>query len=210
MFRGSPQTFATDAKALAWASELVVGSKLPLHHAVKLPNSKHAWLGCSQDSGSSAQLPTSLRVFLYMPFMHSESLEVQQVRSSRVQISLTPLMGPSRCNVGLLLLSPMCHSEPLAQAPLTLTLANGAVPPPLPSPQRGIALYTGEVERLEAASVAAGPGGPDPTPVTNMMKLQLGYAKRHARVIAQWGRFPHRCEYVCVCVSDLWRAMKIL
>ena len=25
MFRGSPQTFATDAKALAWANELVVG-----------------------------------------------------------------------------------------------------------------------------------------------------------------------------------------
>ena len=103
--------------------------------------------------------------------------------------------GPSHCNPGHRCAT-LNLGDALTQALLTPTRTS---PPPLDvlSPQRGIALYNGEVEHLEAASVASGPGGLDPAPVTNMMKLQLGYAKRHASVIAQWGRFPHRCMNVC-------------
>ncbi|MDF1827259.1 MAG: DUF924 domain-containing protein [Legionellaceae bacterium] len=53
IFRGTPQSFAYDDKALHLAQEAVRRS-------------------------FDQQLPLSERAFLYMPFMHSESLEVHQ------------------------------------------------------------------------------------------------------------------------------------
>ncbi|NJP08338.1 MAG: DUF924 domain-containing protein [Leptolyngbyaceae cyanobacterium RU_5_1] len=53
MFRGQPQSFATDAKALAIAQHAI-------HH------------------GFDQTLPLIQRWFIYMPFMHSENLETQR------------------------------------------------------------------------------------------------------------------------------------
>jgi len=53
LHRGSPKAFAQDPMALALAQEAIA-------------------------AGADQQLPTEQRMFLYMPFMHAESLVIQQ------------------------------------------------------------------------------------------------------------------------------------
>lgn len=53
MFRGTPQAFATDAKALALAKDAIA-------------------------AGADMALAPEQRAFLYMPFQHAEDLEVQR------------------------------------------------------------------------------------------------------------------------------------
>ena len=60
MFRGSPLSFAFDAMALALAQEAIA-------------------------AGADKALNQAERVFLYMPFMHSESLKIHEVALSLFQ-----------------------------------------------------------------------------------------------------------------------------
>ncbi|KAG2442026.1 hypothetical protein HYH02_009818 [Chlamydomonas schloesseri] len=53
IYRGKPEAFSLDGKALSWAQQAVA-------------------------DGSAAQLPAVLRYFLLMPYMHSEDLAVQE------------------------------------------------------------------------------------------------------------------------------------
>ena len=54
MFRGAPQAFSSDPLALALAQEAVAG-------------------------GFDQQLPLEKRSFIYLPFMHSESIKIHEV-----------------------------------------------------------------------------------------------------------------------------------
>lgn len=56
LYRGTPRAFAQDAMALTLAQEAVA-------------------------HGLDAQLPNDRRMFLYMPFMHSESIRVHEAQS---------------------------------------------------------------------------------------------------------------------------------
>jgi uncharacterized protein (DUF924 family) len=70
MFRGTPQAFATDAQALAMAQSAIA-------------------------RGEDRELPKKRRVFLYMPFQHSEDRAVQ-ARSIELFTALGENLGYAR------------------------------------------------------------------------------------------------------------------
>lgn len=73
LYRGSPRAFAQDAMALALAQEAVA-------------------------SGADLELPNDRRMFLYMPFMHSESIKVHEEQS--VPLFATLGLGPLQYEQG--------------------------------------------------------------------------------------------------------------
>lgn len=92
IFRGKPEAFSLDSKALSWAQQAVVGGACACVRVRGHGRVPVCWasvhVACDTDrpeapspqaDGSAAQLPAVLKYFLLMPYMHSEELEVQEV-----------------------------------------------------------------------------------------------------------------------------------
>jgi uncharacterized protein (DUF924 family) len=83
-YRGTPQAFATDARALTWTDHLMVGEVLSVWMAGKgIPHlnqtSPSRVLLPTQTSGKVDLLPAAVASFAFLPYMHSEELAVQKV-----------------------------------------------------------------------------------------------------------------------------------
>lgn len=121
-----------------------------------------------QASGEAGDFIPPHRVWLFMPYMHSESLADQEVRLLR------PLLHMLTKDWGLLIIQSWIMRRMARDAQGKRFVV-----------QAGVRHFKALHEECQAL-----PGGGEP--ISSLVAGNIKYAEAHRDVVQRWGRFPHR------------------